>query len=197
MQIMLVAIAATVDSIAVAQPKPTQPLLVEKYDGYDVTVMLTSTIRVNGDSTLKREWYIVNDPSAPVTISERAGVLVIYDDTRRSAGFFKYSAVTSLKHPEPLVAVEIRMHLFDAFGRHITTLAKTSMRDRKAGESSIDGDWQALNEAEAAEVYSSVLYVSRARSASGRVYAIDHAALLPALKKIGARIVEGDLEPKR
>lgn len=179
------------------QVPPQQRLSADRYEGHSVSVFLSDVTQINADSTLKREWHVITDASSPVKIVDGAGVLVSYDNSRPSAGFFKYSAIAKIKHSEDVAAVEIRLHLFDPFGLHITTLAGTSVRDRKAGESSIDGDWRAAGEVEAAQVFSSVMYVSKVRTASGRVYEVDHSAVLRAIKKIGAQVEGGNQEPKR
>ena len=47
------------------------------------------------------------------------------------------------------------------------------------------------------EAFASVVYTAQVRTASGRVYEIDKAALLDQVSKVTMRISESDLEPKK
>lgn len=182
---------------ASASAASTSALTMGRFEGTSVRTSLGYGIVLNKGSGLKREWFVVQDAGAPASIDGPAGVEVEYKPGERySSGQFEYSLAYSLVAAEPLTAVEIRAQLFDVFGRHIRTLSASDVADLN-GKAHLHGNWRIYSENEASEVYTSVVYVAQARTATGKVYAIDSAPLLVQLKKVAAKITEADIEPKK
>ena len=172
-------------------------LTMDRHEGTPVSTTLGYGIVLNKESSLKREWFVVADPVAPVAIEGAAGVNVVYQAGERySSGDYQYKASYKVVFKEPVTAVEIRAQLFDVFGGHVRTLSATSVSDLE-GSTHLTGTWRVLSENEAASIYSSVIYVAQARTAAGKVYTIDSAQLLEQLKKVAAKITEADITPKK
>jgi len=93
-------------------------------------------------------------------------------------------------------AVEIRVHVIDVFGKLIRKLSSSQILDF-ADQKYFDGKWRLWSENEASEAFASVAYVAQVRTAAGRVYEIDRAAVLEQVRKVSKRITEADLEPKK
>lgn len=196
------AIALTFASFANAQTsKPAAAsrasITMERFEGTRVTVELGYGIAVNKSSTLKREWFVVRDESAPAAIEGQAGVYVTYKSGDRSSlGQYQYQVPYQIKAKEPIAAFEIRVHVLDVFGRLLKTLSATEVGDFSESKT-FDATWRIWSENEAAEAFASVAYVAQVRTASGRVYEADRSAVFDQVRKVAKRITETDLEPKR
>lgn len=172
-------------------------LAMERFEGSSIRTELSPSIVLNGGSGLKREWFVVRDPSAPAAVNGTAGITVVYKPGERfSSGEYQYRFDYTVEMSEPLSAVEVRVQVFDIFGRHLKTLSTTEIADMN-GKVALSGGWRIFSENEASEAYSSVAYVAQARTVSGKVYVISTPPLLEQLKKVTARITEADIEPKR
>ncbi len=182
---------------AAAMPK-TSPLVLERFEGQAMSISLGYGIFLNKGSKLSREWFVVADPAAPARVNEKNGVNVIYEDGKGSLpGRFYYSSYYSATANEPIKAIEIRVQLFDVFGRHIRTLSVTDIADRAEESFGLEVKWRMPSENEASEMFTSVMYVASVRSATGKVYAIDNRALLDQLRKVNSKITEAELEPTK
>jgi hypothetical protein len=170
---------------------------IERYEGGSVITDLGYNISLNKNSSLKREWFVVRDENSPASIEGLAGVRVAYKSGERySSGQYQYGVTYQLKAKEPIVAFEIRVHVLDVFGRLLKTLSSTELVDFSDSRS-FDGNWRIWSENEASEAFASVAYVAQVRTASGRVYEADRAAVFDQIRKVARRITEADLEPKR
>ena len=147
--------------------------------------------------SLKREWFVVRDENSPVSIEGSTGIQVAYKSGERySSGQYQYNVMYQLKAKEPIAAFEIRVHVLDVFGRLLKTLSASELVDFSDSRS-FDGTWRIWSENEASEAFASVAYVAQVRTASGRVYEADRAAVFDQVRKVARRITEADLEPKR
>lgn len=170
---------------------------IERYEGGRVITDLGYNISLNKNSSLKREWFVVRDENSPASIEGSAGVRVAYkSEERHSSGQYEYRMTYQLKAKEPIAAFEIRVHMLDVFGRLLQTLSSTELVDF-SDSPSFDGTWRIWSENEASEAFASVAYVAQVRTASGRVYEADRAAVFDQIRKVARRIAEADLEPKR
>ncbi len=161
--------------------------------GGAVTTDLGYNIMVNKGSTLKREWFVIRDEAAPVEIDGATGVSVVFKSERSD---FHYELGYDLKAKEPITAVEVRVHVLNVFGALLKTLSTTEVTDF-SGRKGFSSNWRVWSENEAMEAFASVVYVAQVRTASGRVYEIDKAALLDQVCQVTKRISESDLEPKK
>ena len=192
--------AATVVSaqqLKTAPPVKATTISIERYEGGSVVTDLGYNISLNKKSSLKREWFVVRDENSPASIVGSAGVQVTYKSGEKySSGQYQYNVTYKLRANEPIAAFEIRVHVLDVFGRLLKTLSASELVDF-SDSSSFDGTWRIWSENEASEAFASVAYIAQVRTASGRVYEADRAAVFDQVRKVARRITEADLEPKR
>lgn len=182
-----------------AKPMPSNvaAIKMDRYQGGSVKVPLVSNIVLNKSSTLEREWFVIRDENAPAYLSRATGVDVEYQSGQKySSGHYAYRAFYQVTPKEPITAFEIRILVFDVFGKLVRTLSTTRIVDAEA-EVRDDSEWRLWSEAEASEVFGSISYIAQVRTASGRVYEADRIAILDQARKVTKRLTESDLEPKR
>lgn len=169
----------------------------DRYDGPSVKTDLGYGIILNKASSLRKEWFVLRDDSAPALLEGENGITIAFGTAELGgSNRYEYRLAHKLNSKEPLAAIELRVHVFDVFGKLIRTLSATSLVDV------VDADfgtsvWRVPTENEAAAAFASVAYVAATRTASGRVYEIDRVAVLELLRRISRRITETDLDPKR
>lgn len=169
-------------------------LVVERKDGASMKVPLAAGIAVNSSSNLKRSSFRVVDPAGPVQLVNVEGVDVAFTQNR-TLGEFHYTLTYTIEPKEPVVAIELRSLVFDVFGRHMITLQATEVADFGA-PSGDTARWRIYSEADAKVAHQSITYVSRVRTAAGRVYTPNSAALIAAIRRAGVQINEGQLEAR-
>jgi hypothetical protein len=174
--------------------KPT--ISMERFEGSSIRTELSRDIVLNKGSTLKREWFVVRDSSAPVAIEGSSGVSVVYKSDGRYSGGYEYRASYQLKAQEPVTAVEVRFVVLNVFGGLLKTLTATEVVDFNAAKE-LSGSWRIFSENEASEAFASIAYVAQVRTASGKVYEANRSAVFEQVRKVARRITEADLEPKR
>ena len=179
-----------------AGPASAPRLTITRFDGGSVVTELGYGIKLNKGSSLNREWFVITDSAAPAKVDGRAGVVVRYArESGTYSGHYQYAVDHTLTLSEPLTAVELRVHLFDIFGRSMEALRSVEVVDM-SGTVAMKPSWRARSENEASETLTSVVYVAQARTAAGKLYSIDRQAVLEQLKAISARISDADLDPK-
>lgn len=205
MKIALVAfLLLSAASTAIAQSakvvhSANSSVTMERYSGTTVSTELGYGIKLNKESSLKREWFVVRDAGAPAFIDGDAGVTVNYKPAERSSlGQYQYRIYQyKVTAREPITAFELRMHVLDIFGRLLRTLSATEIVDLPAGSRGFEGTWRLWSENEASEAFASVAYIAQVRTASGRVYEADRAAVFDHVRTVAKKITEADLDPKR
>lgn len=171
-------------------------LSIERHDGQSVVTDLGSNIFLNKLSTLKREEFVITDELAPAVLKGSMGFKVLYKTGERySTGQYQYSMDYLFIPTEPLSAFEVRVHVFDIFGRFIRTLSSIELADLTE-QKLFTPTWRILSENEASEAFLSVAYIAQVRTSSGKVYEIDRAAVLEQVRKVNKRITEAELMPK-
>lgn len=155
-------------------------------------------IVVNEHSTLNRRCYVIRE-NLPLEFLGTPRLVAAYEQGRRSTrGEFQYqtsSALVSLTS-EQITAFEARFLVFDVFGRRVKTLSATEIADVGGAETfNRTWRWTIYSENEAAKHFASIAFVSKVRTADGRVHSFDPAAVAHAIRKLGHEIAEDDLEP--
>lgn len=177
-------------------PSAKTAITMDRYEGGSMVTELGYSIKLNDQSGLKREWFVIRDETAPAVIDGVTGVNVIYKSGDRHSGEYRYRSDYSIKVREPISAYEVRYHVMDVFGRHLKTLSATKVAD--VSNFKVDsGEWRIFSENEASEAFVSIAYIAQVRTAAGRVYEIDRAATLDQIRKVSKRMTEADMEPKR
>lgn len=170
----------------------------DRYAGTSVATDLGYGIKLNKGSSLKREWFVVRDADAPASVEGDAGVMVNFKaGERTSVSQYQYTFGYQVSAKEPITAFELRVHVLDIFGRLLKTLSATEIVDQPIGKMGFVGTWRIWSENEASEAFASVVYIAKVRTAGGRVYEVDRAAVLDQVRKVSKRITEADLEPSR
>lgn len=170
-----------------------QKIDVATADGGSVVTDLGYNIKVNKNSTLRRNWVVLNDPGCPAQING-AGITTAYGDRE-----YLYRQVGTLVASEPVTAIEIRYVLYDIFGGHLKTLSATSVADTAAGipvQLSETGRWRAW-ENEVSELLTVVAFVAQVRSADGKVWRHEEKAISDELAKIRLAAGSGVLDPSK
>ncbi len=179
-----------------AKPGKTTTISIERFDGASVVTDLGYNIALNKHSSLKRDDYVIKDESAPAFLKGPADFKISYKTGERySSGQYLYGLNYVISPTEPITAFEVRVHVFDVFGRFMSTLSSTKLEDL-TDPTVFTPTWRIFLESEASEAYASVTYIAQVRTASGKVYEIDRAAVLDQIRKVSKRIAEADLVPK-
>jgi hypothetical protein len=168
-------------------------LKVSTVDGGSVTTNLGHGIAVNKNSSLRRQWFIINDPTCPLTLTE-AGINTTYRDRQ-----YSFKPAGSIKTIEAVAAFEVRFMLFDVWGNHMKTLSGTELRDLKAGVQlalSEVGSWRAW-ETEVTKYLTSVGFIAHARTVDGRPWTADTEALLREVDAVKLKLTQEQLEPEK
>lgn len=176
-----------------AAPAVKAQLKMDSYPGTTIQTNLGYNIKLNQYSKLNREWFVVRDEASPVSIVEAAGINVSYDS---KGSRYEYKMSYAVDAKEPVSAIELKVHVFDVFGRPIKTLVGTEVTEVD-GKGYLNMSWRIWTENEASEAFASVAYISTVRTQAGRVYEIDKAGVAEQVKKVFKKITEADLEPKK
>ncbi len=168
-------------------------LKVSRVDGGSVITNLGYGIAVNKNSSLRRQWFVINDPTCPLTLTG-AGINTAYSD--RQYSFKPAGTITARK---AVAAFEVRFMLFDIWGNHMKTLSGTELWDLKAGARlalSEVGSWRAW-ETDVAKYLTAVGFIAHARTADGRPWAADTKALLREVDAVKLKLTQEQLEPAK
>ena len=114
--------------LAFAAYSEIQPIVT--YGGSVVTVIdleYAEDLIINEGSSLRRSWVTLNDTECPLTIVEVA--FPILQERRR----FNLRAEGWMKPRVPISAFEIKVLLFDVFGRPMDSFSTTVIKDFDAG----------------------------------------------------------------
>lgn len=188
--VLFLVFQSVVAQSAMAQNKGDSPLQVREEDGGSVAVRTANGVR-NQDSSLKRTWYVIEDPKAPAVLNH-GGVSPRLDDKEMLQYFI---AVATVSPRQLISAVEVRYVLFDVWGKHMRTLSLTELAD---SSTHIDfrgsNKWVAL-ESEASQLLTVVGFVARVRMADGAVWAFDASRMASQVEDLGLNVAPADLIP--
>lgn len=146
---------------------------------------------LNKNTSLKREWVIVNDEHIPALISDfRNGVNIGYDSKK---DYFTYKATYEISVKESLSAIEIRIIPFNIWGEKIRNLSATIIRDFKVGTHVFNPTWQAYDH-NAHEFYAALIYIVQVKLASGKIIKANSEQIVEVAQKFSDDFTEGDLQ---
>lgn len=93
-----------------------------------------------------------------------------------------------------MTAIHVTFLLFDLWGEHLTSLGFTEILDLKAGQKApFSAQWNLHSEHDCSAYYASIAYVSRVRTADGRVLRADTAAVLKEARRFSEKFSEEKL----
>lgn len=183
--------------LAPAMLAQVSPILVTKEKGGSVKTELSSTISVNDKSSLEREFIFVHDSSLPADVVGTPGIRTTFVPDR-ARGSYEYRSQVVVKPNEAITAVECRFIVFDIWGNHVRTLNMTEVEDIPAGQLRVfTPSWNVFSENEVGAHYASLGYVSRVRTATGRVVEMDPTPILTEARRFAKKFTAADLEPMK
>ena len=150
---------------------------ISKMSGGSVITKLSMGIKVNENSTLMREWSILNDETSPIQTSN-LGINTAYAG---SAYYFIANGNLSIK--EPITAYEIHYVLYDIFGAYMNTLSTVYVGDLVDVNDIKKSNWYA-SEHQVSEYYACVSYVATVRNAKGIIWKCNYKKIKEELNKI-------------
>ena len=174
----------------VAQISGDPALQVHQDDGGSVAVR-TMSGWMNQDSSLKRTWFVVDDPNAPARL-ERAGVFPRLDE-KEAVHYFVPVATVSPK--QAISAVEVRYMLFDVWGDRIRTISVTRLADSATHIDLRESNRLPALESEAGQLVTVVAFVGHVRIADGRTWAFDPQGMVRAITDLGLNCAPAELAP--
>jgi hypothetical protein len=192
--LVLVTISASPQA---TKSRPTRTFNVEEVDGGSVVTNLGYGIAVNKGSSLHRRWFVLNDPTAPLSMIG-TGVTTKYTSGRVS-GDYSYEPTGSVTSKVPVTAFEVRFLLFDIWGKHMKTLSSTDVTDLQPGTPfnlETSGSWRTW-ESDVSELQTVVAFVAHVRLADGTVWAYDSASLVREIQEIKLKLTESELAPEK
>jgi hypothetical protein len=166
------------------------PLILERFEGG--SMVIPANVKLNENSNLNREWFVLRDEKAPVQIDGKTGIDITFESG--NANYF-YSATYSLKALEPATAWDIRYVVLDVFGNVIRTVASVRVAELAGNFANESPTWRICTDSEASEAFASVAYLASVRLATGKIYAIDRAALLQQVRAIAPKVTDANLDP--
>lgn len=175
------------------------PVKVHRCDGGSIKIPLGARICVNEKSSLHREWITIVDPLLPVEIIGCIGLTTTYKDrTDYNAGGYYYRSRCSVKVSENVSAFELKFLTFDVWGEHEKTLVATELLDLTTGQTyECKPEWNLYSENEASLFLASIAFISRVRTAQGRVLVADTHSVMEEAHRFTAKFKENDFEPTK
>ncbi len=172
------------------------PVTITRVDGGSITTTLGYGIAVAKNSSLRREWIALHDPSMPVAFDGTPGVTTIYSAERYSGQYY-YQAKFKIFTKEPVTAIQVRFLIFDVWGNHVRSLSFQQVTDIEAGVTrELEGRWSLYSENDVERHYASIAYVARVRLKDGRVVVASDEPVIEEARKFTARFTAEDLESK-
>ena len=159
-----------------------------KSDGGSVVTNLSMGIKVNKNSTLMRDYIVLNDAKCPIQLNSGFGITTTYLQK------YTFNAVGEFTASETVLAYEIHSVLYNIFGEHIKTLSSTNVEDVPAGQKQVSGQWYA-SENQVSEYLFCVSYVAKVRKANGTLWIYSPIKIKEELSKI-AILYEESYIPK-
>jgi hypothetical protein len=168
-------------------------LVLHHADGGSVVTDLAFGISVNKGSALKRRWFVIQDPTSPISLGD-VGIKSVYKNSEYS-GEYHFVSAGDTKTKSAVSAYEILYVLFDVWGERMRVLASTDLVDLPEGVPiKQEGTWYA-SENDVSEYFTSVAYVDKVMMADGRIWRADRKAIMEKLADVELRVNESALAP--
>lgn len=192
----IVAVSIALSALALAGTSHAQPLTITKGNGASMKVELGYGIALNKESSLSREWYIVNDPRLPLQLESGSAAPKYVSE--RGRGDYRYDAsYTVAAGNQGVRAFEVRFLVLDVFGERQRLLSASVVTDLPAeGRSTQNAQWNLFSEAAASTAYYSIAYIASVRTESGQIYRATTSDVLREIQKISGQISASDIVPE-
>ncbi|MBD0864323.1 MAG: hypothetical protein GDA36_01310 [Rhodobacteraceae bacterium] len=156
--------------------------------------------KANYESSLLREWVIVNDARLPVSLSSFS-YSTEYEDSELARFLSRnpslnYDIDYYVEVQEAIQAIEVRFIPFDIWGERGRALSATDIRDIGPGTLTLNGIWRILSDNEAAEHYAMLGYIAQVKLASGEILHANTVAVVEEARRFSADFTSSDLSTK-
>lgn len=174
-----------------------QSLAVTRGAGKSVKLDLGVGVTLNKESSLAREWIIINDPALPLQIESAQANPTYLPDRMRSE--YRYSADYVLTtQAVGIKAYEIRFLILDVFGERQRLLSDSEVIDVAAnGRRTNNSQWRLYSGADAATAFYSIAYIAAVRTDSGQILRTNPERVLAEIRKISSAITASDIEREK
>ena len=193
----IIAIGLALSALLFLGNSHAQSLLVTKGGGASMKVELGFGIALNKESSLSREWYIINDPRLPLQLE--SGHAAPKYVTKSGRGDYRYDATYTVAAANQGVrAYEVRFLVLDIFGERQRLLSSSVVKDISAeGKSTENPQWNLFSESDASTAYYSIAYIAAVRTESGQIFRANMADVLREIQKISGQITASDIKPEK
>ena len=174
-----------------------QSLAVTRGSGGSIKVELGYGIVLNKESSLTREWIVINDPALPLQIESAQAYPKFVQE--RSRGEYNYTADYVLTtQAVGIKAYEIRFLILDVFGERQRLLSASAVVDVAAsGRHSDNGQWNLYSESDASTAFYSIAYIAAVRTDSGLIVRANPERVLAEIRKISSAITASDIQREK
>lgn len=193
----IIAIGFALSALVFAGTLQAQSLLITKGSGASMKVELGYGITLNKESSLSREWYIVNDPRLPLQLE--SGYAAPKYVSKSGRGDYRYDATyTVAVGNQGVRAYEVRFLVLDIFGERQRLLSSSVVKDISAeGNSTENPQWNLFSESDASTAYYSIAYIATVRTESGQILRANMTDVLREIQKISGQITASDIKPEK
>lgn len=152
--------------------------------------------RASGDTTLKRQWYLINDTRLPLRITIGNVVPSVVPGSSATGTEYQYGTVyTVVAADQDVRAYELHFLVLDAFGVKQKLLSVARLTDIAPQEDEEDeAGWFLFSAQDAATALYSIGYVAKVLTKDGRTHHANKADLLKEIQKINNTITASDIE---
>lgn len=158
----------------------------------------STTDRRNTRSSMRKEWFFIDDPRLPIGFVGKAfrGIDIAATQGSTGSGFEFLSQCTVVVRNERLAALELKHCAFDIWGSHVVTLRGYEIRDLAVGDTfDVRHSWSVVSPNNVEDLYASLTYVSRVRTQDGQVLFADEAYVVREVRRFSDTFTESDLRP--
>lgn len=168
---------------------------IKEFDGGPVITNLSSEIAINEGSSLVRKWFVINDSSCPIELTN-TGIETLYHN-----GSYLYRPSGNLRCRTAIAAFEIRFMLFDIWEEHMSTLSGTAITDLESGVTlplrfGVGGPWPASWNG-VSVLFIVVTFVAHVRNLDGSVWIYNTAAVREQVESVKLELTEEALSPSK
>lgn len=186
-------ILSTIITLLFATSATAGELNVSKHDGGSNETVLSGSVSVNGNSSLRKKWYVINDNAAPVELLD-IGVETRYRDRR-----YRFIPEGKYRTRADVTAVRINFVQYDVFGKRMQTLSALNVSDLSKGEEkkfSRYSSWYA-DENDVQEFLTSIAFVSQVRMKGGSIWSADWHSIVEQINQLGLETETSGLRPEK
>lgn len=153
---------------------------------------------LNAGSSLRRRHIAVQDTTLPIELVGTPGLSVVFvPGTSIQSHSYSYTTDFTTAVEDSVTAFEVRYILFDVWGDLHRVVGGNQIQDLPPGDTtSWDVSWESYGENAARVYYATIVYISRVRTADGRVLKANETAVLREARRFAESFSRSDLTPE-